>query len=100
MLIVAGTFQVDPDQQQEFVRSREQAMRTSRREAGCHDYVFSADPLEPGRVVLYECWEDKASLAAHLARLRSEPAPDVAPVPAIRTEIFQYEISARGVVGS
>jgi quinol monooxygenase YgiN len=100
MLIVAGTFEVDPELRQEFLRSKEQAMHISRREAGCHDYVFSADPLEPGRVVLYELWQDKASLAAHLAALRSQPAPDVAPVSAISSELVQYEISAVGAVGS
>lgn len=100
MLIVAGVFEVDPERREDFLRSKEHGMRVSRREPGCHDYVFSADPLEPGRVLLYERWEDKASLAAHLTRLRSEPAPEVAPVPAVASEIFQYEISALGTVGS
>ncbi len=100
MLIVAGTFEVDPELRQEFVRSKEQAMRTSRREAGCHDYVFSVDPLEPGRVLLFERWEDKASLAAHRARLRSQSAPEAAAVPTVASEILQYEISAVGEVGS
>ena len=100
MLIVAGTFDVDPELRQEFVRSKEQAMRTSRREDGCHEYVFSADPLEPGRVVLFERWADKASLAAHLDRLRSQPAPEVAPVSVIRSELVQYEISTVGPLGS
>jgi quinol monooxygenase YgiN len=100
MLIVAGTFEVDPELRQEFVKSKEQAMRVSRREAGCHDYVFSADPLEPGRVLLFERWEDKASLAAHLARLGSEPVPEAAPVPVISSELLQYEISTVGNLGS
>lgn len=100
MLIVVGTFEVDPEVRQEFVRSKEEAMRSSRGEDGCHDYVFSADPLEPGRVVLYERWEDKASLAAHLARMRSQPTPEVAPVPVISSELVQYEISTVGAVGS
>ena len=100
MLIVAGTFEVDPALRQEFLRSKEQAMQTSRSEAGCHDYAFSADPLEPGRVLLYERWEDKASLAAHLARMRSEPAPEVAPVPAISSRLLQYEVSTIGPLGS
>ena len=36
-------------------------MRTSRAEAGCLEYTFSADPLEPGRVVLFERWESQAA---------------------------------------
>jgi quinol monooxygenase YgiN len=100
MLIVAGTFEVDPDLREEFLRSKENAMRVSRRESGCHDYVFSADPLEPGRVVLYERWEDKASLAGHLAGLRSQPVPESVQVPIITQEIVQFEISAAGALGS
>jgi quinol monooxygenase YgiN len=100
MLIVAGVFEVDPEQRDEFIRAKESVMRTSRQESGCHAYAFSADPLEPGRVLLYERWEDKASLAAHLARLRAQPAPEAAPVAAITSEIFQYEISVAGPVGS
>jgi quinol monooxygenase YgiN len=100
MLIVAGVFEVDPERREEFLRSKEHGMRTSRGEPGCHEYAFSADPIDPGRVLLYERWEDRASLAAHISRLRAEPAPEVAPVPAISTEIRQYEISTIGAVGS
>lgn len=100
MLIVAGVFEVDPAQREEFIRSKERAMRDSRLESGCHDYAFSADPLEPGRVLLFERWEDKASLAAHLTRLRAQLASEEAPVREISSEIFQYEVSATGAVGS
>jgi quinol monooxygenase YgiN len=100
MLIVAGVFEVDPEQRAEFIRAKESVMRESRREPGCHAYAFSADPLEPGRVLLYERWEDKASLAAHLARLRAQPAAGGVTVPAITSEVVQYEISGSGAVGS
>lgn len=100
MLIVAGVFEVDPDRRAEFLHSNESVMRVSRGEPGCHAYVFSADPLEPGRVFLYERWEDKASLAAHLARLRAQPASEAEAVPVITSEVCQYEISTSGAVGS
>ncbi len=99
-MIVAGTFEVDPAQRADFLHSMEQGMRSSRREAGCLAYVLSADPIEPGRVVLYERWADKASLAAHLANPRPQPAPDAVPITVISSEIVQYEISAEGPLGS
>ena len=34
-------------------------------EPGCHAYVFAPDPCLPGRVQVYELWEDEATLAAH-----------------------------------
>ena len=73
MIIVSGTFEVDPAQRDAFLAERLDRMRASRAEAGCLDYTFSADPLEPGRVVLFERWEDQASLDAHLAGPRWRP---------------------------
>jgi quinol monooxygenase YgiN len=72
MIIVGGIFEVDPAERDVFLASRHEAMRTSRAEHGCIDYVFGADPIEPNRVVLFERWETQADLDAHLARLRAE----------------------------
>ena len=45
---------------------------------------MSADPIDPGRIVLFERWADQASLDAHLAAhgkraapFRSHGGPDV-----------------------
>jgi quinol monooxygenase YgiN len=106
MLIVAGSFTLAPEDRDAFLQSREAAMRTSRAEPGCIDYVFSADPLDETRVVLFERWEDKASLAAHQAAMRAAreqgggAAPASPPVKVLSSEIAQYEISATGPVGS
>ncbi len=104
MLIVAGTFHVEAGLRDAFVRGREDAMRISRGEQGCIEYVFAADPIDAGRVVLYERWADKASLAAHLEahRLARELAgePTTQPVPVLSSEVLQYEISAVGKLGS
>ena len=67
MIIISGTFELEPEQRDAYIASRHEGMRTSRAEAGCIEYTFAADPLEPGRVVLFERWEDQASLDAHLA---------------------------------
>ena len=99
MLIVAGYFEVDPAQREEFIRGREDAMRRSRREPGCVTYVFSADPIEPGRVHLYERWESKDALAAHLAAMREAPRPPGG-VSVLSSEVLQYEIAEIGPVGS
>ena len=99
MIIVAGHFVVDPDQRDQFLRSRADVMRTSRSEAGCITYAFSPDPLDPGRVLLFERWESKAALADHLVALRQGPRrPDGVEVR--DSEVQQYEISAAGPVGS
>lgn len=102
MLIVAGVFEVEPALRNEFLRSRESLMQASRSEAGCLEYVFAADPLVDGRVVLFERWESKDALAAHLEANRvrqSQRDPNTPEVPALSSEIRQYEISSVGTLG-
>ena len=99
MLIVAGQFDVDPAERDDFLKSREEGMRRSRGETGCITYVFSADPIEPGRVYLFERWESKEALAAHIAAMRSAPRP-ASTVKVVSSEIQQYEIDKVGPVGS
>jgi quinol monooxygenase YgiN len=99
MIIVAGTFEMDPEQREAFLDNSEAGMRRSRSEPGCISYVFSADPLEPGRVYLFERWESKDALLTHLAAMKTAgPQPPVVPLRSV--EVQQYEISAVGPVGS
>jgi quinol monooxygenase YgiN len=99
MLIVAGTFQLEPQERDDFLASREEPTKVSRSEAGCIEYVFSADPTDAGRVLLFEKWETKEALAAHLAAMRTAP-PSSFTGKVISAEVLQYEISAVGPVGS
>jgi hypothetical protein len=99
MVIVAGHFEVDPERREEFIADRVELMRASRAEAGCITYAFMADPIEPGRVQLFERWESKDALAAHLGALRSGPRPS-GDVKILGAEIQQYEIGEVGAVGS
>jgi quinol monooxygenase YgiN len=100
MLIIAGTFEVDPTRRDEFLAGREAGMRAARAEAGCIDYVLSADPLEPGRVYLFERWESKEHLAPHLARMSAPRPADPDAVPVLSAELLQYEIAGSGPIGS
>jgi quinol monooxygenase YgiN len=95
VVIVGGTFEVEADRREAFVAGRQAMMRRSRAEAGCLEYTFAADPLEPGRVILFERWETRGHLDAHLAGLRAlppdEPADAVTP---ISTTIVIYDVAA------
>jgi quinol monooxygenase YgiN len=96
VLIVAGTFTVEPAERQAFIASRHDGMLRSRAESGCLEYTFSADPIDPTRVLLYERWEDQASLDAHLAAMGSapQPAPGSPPSPApTAASITIYDIA-------
>ena len=93
MVIVGGTFEVEPSHRAQFIASREDMMRTSRGEAGCLEYVFCADPIEPNRVVLFERWESQEALDTHLAALRAGPRPSGDDIKPITSSVLIYDIS-------
>jgi len=74
VVIVGGTFEMEPGQREVFLASRLEMIRISRAEPGCLEYTYSADPIEAGRVVLFERWEDHESLDAHIEALRARAA--------------------------
>ena len=67
MIIIAGTIDLaDPARRDEAMEKAMPLQQATRdQEPGCHAYVFSADPCVAGRIVVFELWEDQASLAAH-----------------------------------
>jgi quinol monooxygenase YgiN len=89
MLIVAGTFTVDPGRRAEFLESRLDAIHTSRREQGCLQYAMSADAVEPAVVRLFEIWSSRADLQTHLERVRSS-APPEGGVPVLAHDLKMY----------
>ena len=92
-VILQGVFSLDPKERDRFVESRVEAMRASRREAGCLEYVIAADPVDPERAVLSERWESMEHLEQHLARPH-DAAPGVDPAPTPRgVEITVYEVA-------
>jgi len=90
MVIVMGTFLVEPARRDEFLAEQVERMRASRAEDGCLEYTFSADPLDPGRVLLAERWADQAALDAHLA---GPPPPPLAVSPT-SVSIVVYDVAA------
>ncbi len=93
MVIVSGEFTFDPGQRDAYLASRLELMRVSRAEQGCIEYTFAADPLDPGRVVLFEKWESQEDLDAHLAAIPA-PSADAAPqVEPTSSSIVIYDVT-------
>lgn len=65
MIIIAGTVDVDPDRRDDALVAATPHMQKTRAQSGCVDYVWSADLLVPGRIYVFERWEDQASLEQH-----------------------------------
>ena len=94
MVIVGGTFELDPELRDAFIASRGDMMRNSRSEPGCIEYTFSPDPLDDGRVMLFEKWEDQAALDAHIAAMRSAPRPSEPGIKPISSSIMIYDVAS------
>ena len=99
MVIVGGTFEVEPSQRAQFIASREDMTRASRGEPGCLEYVFCADPIEANRVVLFERWESQQALDTHLAALRAGPRSAGDDIKPISSSIMIYEVSGERRLG-
>ena len=93
MVIVQGVFSVDSGERDRFVETSVDAMRSSRQEEGCLEYVIAADPLDPERVVLSERWESMDHLQQHLAQQQGpNRRVDSRPVPR-SVEITLFEVA-------
>jgi quinol monooxygenase YgiN len=68
MIIIAGTIDIRPDQREKLLELAVPLMNATNAEPGNHEYVFSADSIDPGRVRIFELWEDEESIAPHFAQ--------------------------------
>jgi quinol monooxygenase YgiN len=89
LVIVAGTFTVDPARRAEFLAGRLESIRASREDRGCLEYAMSADGVDPGLVRLFEMWTSLADLQAHVERIRSSP-PAEGGVPVLARDMKIY----------
>ena len=67
MIIISGTVDVDPEQRETALTAARTHMAATRTLDGCLDYVWSADPLVPGRIYVYERWQSREHLEVHFA---------------------------------
>ncbi len=79
-VIVSGWIDFAPDHREEALRHFGEVVAASRQEPGCLDYAFCPDPVDPGRVRVFEHWDSDASLTQHLTlphvlQLRAAIAP-------------------------
>ncbi|MBF6332233.1 putative quinol monooxygenase [Nocardia transvalensis] len=91
-VIVAGRLYVDPMDRDRFVEGHRPIMEAGRNQPGCIDLSISADPIEPGRVNLFEYWESPEALAAFRARgLHSAEVIDIK-----EDHVLKHEVSHSG----
>ena len=90
MIIVSGAIYVDEPNRHAYLDGCREVIAAARVAAGCLDFHLTADPLEPGRINVYEQWE---SVDAVEAFRRSGPSAEQAA--AIRdAQVFQHEVAS------
>ncbi|MEH1165514.1 antibiotic biosynthesis monooxygenase family protein [Micromonospora sp. CPCC 205539] len=64
MLIIAGSLSVDPAARDDYLSACRDTIAQARAAAGCLDFLLAADPLDAGRIHVYERWESAEQLEA------------------------------------
>ena len=62
MVIVAGHIRVEPQQRESYLAGCVSVVERARGAAGCLDFAITAEPIDPGRVNIFERWESQAAL--------------------------------------
>ena len=62
MVIVAGHITVEPQQREFYLTDCVSVVERARGAAGCLDFAITADPIDPGRVNVFERWESQETL--------------------------------------
>ncbi len=66
MLIVTGYVQVEPSELVQFCNEFRDLATATRQRTGNLSYDAAVDDPQDGRLLVFERWEDQASLSAHL----------------------------------
>jgi quinol monooxygenase YgiN len=92
MIIVSGRLYVRPERRDAFLAASLEAVKQARCTAGCLDFVVAADPIEPGRVNVYEQWVSEAALTAFRgAGPSSELSAEI-----LRADVNRHHIKSSG----
>jgi quinol monooxygenase YgiN len=90
MIIVQGSFFLDPADRDRFVTASTREIGNSRSDRGCLEFVLAADPVDDRRVVVSSRWESMDDLQSHHenARARIEAEGDLGAWPAVTGQDF------------
>jgi quinol monooxygenase YgiN len=90
VLIIAGSLMVDPADRERYLAANADVVELARGSAGCLDFVQAADPIDAGRINVFERWDSEENLLAF--RGAGQPAGDSPPIRS--AQVSRYVISA------
>lgn len=92
MIIIAGHLEVDPADRDRYLALTADVAPAARKAPGCLDFVQAPDPVEPGRINIYERWDTDENL--HAFRTSGGPE-EPAETPELRAaDVKKYRISS------
>jgi quinol monooxygenase YgiN len=89
-VIVAGNLYVRPEDDA-WVAAHHAIIRQARSEPGCIDLYLSADPVEEGRINLFEQWESEEHLEAWRSIAEPPPKPAI-----LKATVQKHIVSSSG----
>lgn len=89
MIIIAGRLQVDRDARDTYVADCVSVVEQARAAKGCLDFAITADPVDPGRINVYERWETDADVEA----FRGSGPDDEQTAQILEADVKKYRIS-------
>ncbi|HYD09259.1 MAG TPA: putative quinol monooxygenase [Acidimicrobiales bacterium] len=96
-IIIAGHLLVDPAKRDEALQQTIEGMTATHAENGCVAYAFSADLIDPGKILLFEKWESAEALASHAkSQHLAEMQGKMGGWGITGVEILKYEIASEG----
>jgi quinol monooxygenase YgiN len=90
MIIIAGALHVDPDSRARYLDAVSEVAVLARAARGCLDFYQSPDPIDPGRINVFERWESDEDVLA----FRTSGGPDLDLPPIKAADVHKYRISA------
>jgi len=96
VIVVSGTFEVDPAKRDEAVEVGTTMAEASRAEPGCFTYGFWADLTDPARFRVFEEWESAEALAAHFNEPHmTEFLTTLRGLGVTNSDIWRYEMTGK-----
>jgi len=92
MLIIAGHLVVGPDARDAYLADCTDVVEAALAAPGCLDFSITADSIDPGRIRVYERWEDEEQLMAFRESGPSSDQQDAI----VDADVKRYGISTVG----
>jgi quinol monooxygenase YgiN len=90
-VIIAGNLYMHPQDRDAWVAAHDAIIRQARAEAGCIDLYLSADPVDEGRINLFEQWESEEHLESWRSIAEPPPKPEI-----LKATVQKHVVSTSG----